>query len=83
MIHLLADFAQVFFWSIPEFLNFFYSFSYKDLSAFRVISKIGIFVKSAQVRANYRGTREAGEPLRGRLESGAGEQLKNETGDRR
>jgi hypothetical protein len=56
IIHLFAKSAQVFFGSIPEFLNFFYSFSYKDLSAFRVISKIGIFVKSAQVRANYRGT---------------------------
>jgi hypothetical protein len=36
--------------------KFFYSFSHKDLSAFRGIPKIGIFVKIAQVRPNYRGT---------------------------
>ena len=58
-IQLFAESAQVFFGQSRNFLNFFYSLSYKDLCAFWPISKIGILVKSAQVRANYRGTREA------------------------
>jgi len=56
MIHLLVKSAQVFSVISQNSEKIFYSFSHEDLSAFRPISKIGIFVKSAQVRANYRGT---------------------------
>jgi hypothetical protein len=55
MIHLFADIAQVFFAQIQNSEKIFYSFSHKNLSAFRGTPKIGIFVKSAQVRAIYRG----------------------------
>jgi len=48
--------AQVFSAISQNYEKIFYSFFRKDLSAFWPVTKNGIFVKSAQVRANYRGT---------------------------
>jgi hypothetical protein len=51
MIQLYGKSAQALFGQNPKKYNFFYSLSHKDLSAFWGVLKIGIFDKSAQVRA--------------------------------
>jgi hypothetical protein len=72
----LGESAHVFFARSQNSEKIFYSLFHKDLSAFRPPPKTRFFVNIAQVGALYRGTREALEPLRERVDSGAGERKK-------